>query len=198
MLSISFTLLSLQQFIHYSTVYVSSNTYTLPVACSEMDLSQCSRLLRAVLNLCGIHRVHLCRGRPMPTQVQLSDSPPSSHPSPPPLHDAKSKQHWSLPAQPPPVLPHPQKSISNNEDAYAEIGLEGTSTQQEKVQIDWKVPSHTPQASTPSPPLVPAYSDHFPKPQPKEVPSMAIPLIPPVSTQLHPPPVTKKPIMLSE
>ena len=75
--------------------------------------------------------------------------------------------------------------------------VEDTFTQQRTVKSNHKL--QQPQASRPSPPVSPACPDLSTKPKPKGVPSTAIPLVPAVSTRTrHPPPVPRKPIMLSE
>ena len=88
-------------------------------------------------------------------------------------------------------LPCPQ-----NTEKYEEIE-EDAFTQQRPMKSDYKLPQ--PQPSRPSPPVSPACSDLSTKTKPKGVPSTAIPLVPAVSPRTrNPPPVPKKPIMLSE
>ena len=127
----------------------------------------------------------------IPTQSQLVGPPP-----PPPQH-AKLKHRMSLPPQPPPVLPCPQKADSDDDHAYEEVNVEDLPTQQGKVPVRWKLPQ--PQAFRSPPPVAPAHPDHSTKPKPKGVPSTAIPLAPvPFTRAPQRPPVSKKPIMLSE
>ena len=107
----------------------------------------------------------------------------------------KPKQHVPHPTQPA-VLPCPQNTEKYEEAIYEEME-EDAFTQQRTVKLDHKLPQ--PQASRTSPPVSPACPDHSTKPKPKGVPSTAIPLVPAVSTRTrNPPPVSKKPRMLSE
>ena len=93
-------------------------------------------------------------------------------------------------------LPCPQNTEKYEDDNCEEM-VEDTFTQQRRVKSDYKLPQ--PQPYRPSPPVFPAYPDLSTKPKPKGVPSTAIPLVPAVCTRTRqPPPVPKKPIMLSE
>ena len=132
----------------------------------------------------------------IPTPVRPKDLPPSTPPPPPPQR-AKSKHRISLPPQP--VLTHAQQPDTDDEDGYEkQIVPAEVSMQQKIVQKGWR--RAQPQSCRSPPPVVPAHLNHSPKPKPKPkgVPSTAIPLVLPMSTPRHPPPVAKKPIMLSE
>ena len=139
---------------------------------------------------------------PPPQQPDTVDEDDShSNPPPPPPQHAKPKHRRSLPPQSSPILPRPQLPDTIEEDAYEEMEVPDgdKSLRQEKVQVpvNWKLSQ--PQASRPSPPVSPPCPDPSTKPKPKGVPSMAIPLIPAASPHTqHPPPVSKKPITLSE
>ncbi len=107
-----------------------------------------------------------------PTQGQLK-GPPS------PLREhVKAKQHSSLPSQPPPVLPCPQKEASNDEETCESMFVEVKSPKHQRIKSDWKQS----QTSRSPLPVTPAHSGHSPKPKPKGVPSTAIPLTPFPST----------------
>ena len=94
------------------------------------------------------------------------------------------------------ILPCSQNTEKYEVEIFEEME-EDAFTQQRTVKSDHKLPQ--PQASRPSPPVSPAFPHLSTKPKPKGVPSTAIPLVPAVSTRTRqPPPVPKKPIMLSE
>ena len=93
-------------------------------------------------------------------------------------------------------VPRPQNTEKYEDASYKEME-EDAFTQQRTVKSDHKLP-HL-QASRPSPPVSPACPDLSTKAEPKGMPSTAIPLVLAVSTHTqHPPPVSKKLIMLSE
>ena len=143
----------------------------------------------------GQHHLPTCEESTEYTYVQIgipTPGQPRGPPPPPPQH-TKPKQRMSLPPQPPPV----KKADSNDEDTYEEMNVVDISTPQGKVQAGQELPQ--PEASRSPPPVAPAHPDHSSKPKPKGVPSTAIPLAPVLSTRVpQRPPVSKKPIMLSE
>ena len=127
------------------------------------------------------------RGVPSQGQPKGLTSPLQQH--------TKPKQRVPHPTQPA-VLPRPQNTEKYEDAIYEEIE-EDAFTHQRTVKSDHKLPH--PQASRPSLPVSPACPDLSTKPKPKGVPSTAIPLVLAVSTRTqHPPPVSKKPRLLSE